>query len=192
VPGPNQNYLTPENRVPERELPYPWESCIISGGGWSFTPDAEYMETRDAVHMLVDVVSKGGNLLLNIAPGPDGKWQEGAYELLAGIGAWMEVNAAAIYGARARAPYKQGDVCVVDGADGAVYAFLLAGEGEDAPPAEVVVPALAPDPGATVRMLGDGRDLEWRRRGEDVVVTIPAALRRAAPGAHAWTLRIGE
>jgi len=37
VAGPHQNYLTPENRVPEKMLPYPWESCIIMGGGWSYS-----------------------------------------------------------------------------------------------------------------------------------------------------------
>ena len=43
--GKNQNYLTPENRVPEKELPYPWESCIIAGGGWSWVPNAKYKST---------------------------------------------------------------------------------------------------------------------------------------------------
>ena len=43
VPGKNQNYLTPENRVPEVALPYPWESCIIAGGSWSWVPNAKYM-----------------------------------------------------------------------------------------------------------------------------------------------------
>ncbi|MBP7511694.1 MAG: alpha-L-fucosidase, partial [Bacteroidia bacterium] len=47
VYGKNQNYLTPENRVPAKPLPYPWESCIISGGGWSHTPDAKYMSGRE-------------------------------------------------------------------------------------------------------------------------------------------------
>ena len=79
VYGKNQNYLTPENRVPQQALPYPWESCIISGGGWSYTPDAKYMSGREAVQMLVDIVAKGGNLLLNIAPSPEGEWQQGAH-----------------------------------------------------------------------------------------------------------------
>ena len=70
VPGKNQNYLTPENRVPDKALGYPWESCIIAGGGWSWVPEANYMSGRQAVHMLVDIVAKGGNLLLNVAPGP--------------------------------------------------------------------------------------------------------------------------
>lgn len=82
VHGKNQNYLTPENRVPARTLPYPWESCIISGGGWSHTPNASYMSGREGIQLLVDIVAKGGNLLLNVAPGPEGEWQKGAYDLL--------------------------------------------------------------------------------------------------------------
>ena len=42
VPGKNQNYLTPENTVPDHALQYPRESCIIAGGGWSHTFDAKY------------------------------------------------------------------------------------------------------------------------------------------------------
>lgn len=41
VEGPYQNYLTPENQIPGKLLPYPWESCIIMGGGWSYTFDAK-------------------------------------------------------------------------------------------------------------------------------------------------------
>ncbi|NOR76689.1 MAG: alpha-L-fucosidase, partial [Draconibacterium sp.] len=82
VRGPNQNYLTPENHVPETQLPYPWESCIIAGGGWSWVPNPHFMTPKQAIHMLIDIVAKGGNLLYNIGPGPDGEWPDGAYELL--------------------------------------------------------------------------------------------------------------
>ncbi len=50
VPGKNQNYLTPENEVPEHMLPYPWESCIISGGSWSWVPDAKYKSPQQVIH----------------------------------------------------------------------------------------------------------------------------------------------
>ena len=112
VYGKNQNYLTPENRVPEKALPYPWESCITAGGGWSWSPDAKYMSGKAVVQMLVDIVTKGGNLLLNIAPGPEGQWHDDAYKLLDDIGAWMKVNGEAIYGTRALAPFKEGKVCI--------------------------------------------------------------------------------
>jgi alpha-L-fucosidase len=59
VYGKNQNYLTPENRVPEMALPFPWESCIIAGGSWSWIPNAKYMSGKDAVQLLVDIVVKG-------------------------------------------------------------------------------------------------------------------------------------
>ena len=124
VYGKNQNYLTPENRVPEKPLPYPWESCIISGGGWSFTPDAKYMSGREGVHLLVDIVAKGGNLLLNVAPGPDGTWQQGAYDLLAEMGAWLKVNGEAIYGSRPAAPYIDGRLRLTRGKDGSALLRL--------------------------------------------------------------------
>ena len=66
------------------------------------------MSGREAVHLLVDVVAKGGNLLLNVAPGPDGTWQQGAYDLLAEMGAWLKVNGEAIYGSRPIAPSRTG------------------------------------------------------------------------------------
>ena len=125
VPGKNQNYLTPENTVPKEALPYPWESCIIAGGGWSWTPNATYMTGRDAIHLLVDIVAKGGNLLLNIAPGPEGQWHEGAYQLLSEIGDWMKVNNEAIYETRAIAPYKEGNICFTQKKDGSIYLIYL-------------------------------------------------------------------
>ncbi len=191
VPGKNQNYLTPENRVPEKALPYPWESCIIAGGGWSWVPDPEFLSVRETVHLLVDIVAKGGNLLLNIAPSPEGTWHPGAYALLEGVGEWMEVNGEAIYGTRALPPYKSGQVCLTK-KGGAVYAVYLAGDGETAPPERVHVDGFAPVSGARVTMLGVDGDLEWELREEGFTVTIPAAVREKPPCGDAWALRVAE
>jgi alpha-L-fucosidase len=190
VYGKNQNYLTPENRVPEKALPYPWESCIISGGGWSFTPDAKYMSGRDGVHMLVDIVAKGGNLLLNIAPGPDGTWQQGAYDLLAQIGAWMKVNGEAIYGSRAIEPYAEGRVRMTRQKNGTTYFVYLPEKGETAMPAEIRVTSHQPAPGAIVTLLGSAATLAWRPDGAGFVVTIPQSVRSAPPCQHAWTIKV--
>jgi len=191
VYGKNQNYLTPENRVPEKELPYPWESCIIAGGGWSWVPNARYKSVHETVHLLVDIVAKGGNLLLNIAPGPDGTWHKEAYTLLSGVGAWMDVNSEAIYATRAIAPYKADNICLTQKvADGSVYAIYLAGEGESVLPASVRVNGVFPTDNATVSLLGSEGDLIWQGDSDGFSARIPAAVRQAPPADHAWTLRI--
>jgi alpha-L-fucosidase len=191
VPGAHQNYLTPENRVPEQALPYPWESCIIAGGGWSWVPDARYKSVRETVHLLADIVAKGGNLLLNIAPGPDGAWHDGAYELLEGVGAWLELNGEAIYGTRAVAPYKTGNVCLTrKAAEGATYAIYLAAEGETAPPPEIYLDGVEIPEGSRVILLGAEGELSWSVTAAGARLAVPRALRQDPPGRHAWTFRI--
>jgi alpha-L-fucosidase len=190
VYGKNQNYLTPENRVPDKALPYPWESCIISGGGWSFTPNAKYMKSGDAVHLLVDIVSKGGNLLLNIAPGPDGTWQPGAHDLLKAMGAWMAVNGEAIYETRAIEPYKEGKVCMTRRPNGTTYFLYLADEQETTMPREIRVASHRPVEGATVTLLGSTARLAWKADGNGFVVTIPESVRATPPCRYAWTVRV--
>ena len=86
VEGPYQNYLTPEARVPDQALPHPWEVPMPMAQSWSFVPDDTYKSPRTLIHMLADVVAKGGNLLLNIGPGPDGRWHEAAYDRLEALG----------------------------------------------------------------------------------------------------------
>jgi len=192
VYGRNQNYLTPENRVPDMPLPYPWESCIISGGGWSFTPGAKYMSGREAVHLLVDIVAKGGNLLLNVAPGPDGTWQQGAYDLLRDMGAWMKVNGDAIYGSRPIAPYKDGKVRMTSQKDGSAFFLYLADENETVMPREIRVTSHRPAQGARVTLLGASAPLTWRAEGDGFVVTIPGSVRASAPCRYAWTIKVSQ
>ena len=189
VHGRNQNYLTPENTVPAAALPYPWESCIISGGGWSFTPDAKYMSGRNAVHLLVDIVAKGGNLLLNVAPGPDGTWQQGAYDLLQDIGAWLKVNGEAIYNSRAVAPYVDGKVRLTKQRDGTVYFIYLADADETAMPATIRVTAHRPAEAAQVSLVGGGA-LDWTPDAGGFVVRVPEAMRAKPPSRYAWVVRV--
>ena len=192
VHGKNQNYLTPENRVPEKTLPYPWESCIISGGGWSHTNNAKYMTPREGIHMLVDIVAKGGNLLLNVAPGPDGTWQQGAYDLLKAYGVWMDVNAEGIYNSKAIAPFKENNICMTQQDDGTTYFFYLAREGETQIPSEIVIKSHQPAKGATIAILGSKKQLKWVKEGDGFKVTIPNLIRNNPPCDHAWTIKVSE
>jgi len=190
VPGKNQNYLTPENHVPEKALPYPWESCIIAGGGWSWVPEATYMNGRQVVHLLVDIVAKGGNLLLNIAPGPRGQWHDGAYAMLEELADWMSVNSEAIYATRAIAPYAEGKIRLTRKKDSTVYAIYLADEGENRLPSRLFLSSIQPAPGATVRLVGSSRDLAWEPSGNGFVASISTDLRETTPPSYAWVFRI--
>jgi len=191
VYGKNQNYLTPENRVPEKTLPYPWESCIISGGGWSYTPNATYMSGREGIHMLIDVVAKGGNLLLNIAPSPEGEWQQGACDLLEEYGNWMKVNNSAIYNTKPIAPFKENNICMTQNKNGNVFLFYLAEEGENKIPSEIIVKSIEPKKGTKITMLGSKKRLKWTRLDQGFKVEIPEKLQNNLPSKYAWTLKVG-
>lgn len=188
VYGKNQNYLTPENRVPEKALPYPWESCIIAGGGWSWVPDAKYMSGKEAVQMLVDIVVKGGNLLLNIAPGPEGQWHDEAYRLLEDIGGWMKVNGEAVYGTRALAPYKEGKVCISKKGGNTIYIYYMAEEGETMP-STVGMTTFSLPAGAKVEMLGRKGLLKWQKNGSGFTVSIPEPVRKAPASKYVWVMK---
>ena len=191
VPGKNQNYLTPENRVPEKALSYPWESCIIAGGGWSWVPNAKYMSGRKAVHMLVDIVAKGGNLLYNVAPGPDGSWHDEAYELFEKIGDWMRINSEAIYGTRTLTPYKEGKVCLTQ-KENTIYAIYLADENETGMPSSIWLSSIALDENVKLSLLGTEHQLSWKKVGNGFMVEIPKKFQKIPPCKYAWVIKISK
>ncbi len=185
VGGEFENILTPEQRIPDEPPGQAWESCLTMGNGWSFRPDDRYKPPRQLIHMLVDIVAKGGNLLLNIGPGPDGRMAPEALDRLREIGAWMKVNSPAIHGTRPIAPYKEGDVCFTS-KGGSVYGIILAGEDETVPPGKIALRALRPRRGTPVRMLGVTQPLPCTCVADAVVVDLPPP--RTLPCEHAWVL----
>ncbi len=193
VHGKNQNYLTPENRVPAKALPYPWESCIISGGGWSYTPEAKYKSGLAAIHMLVDIVAKGGNLLLNIAPSPTGEWDEGAYNLLKEYADWMKVNSEAIYETRALAPYKVDNICMTRKKDNsAIYFYYMAKKNETELPAEININnAYKPEKTSKIKLLGTDTELKWEKTGKNSFkIFIPKNIRENPPAKYVWVFKL--
>jgi alpha-L-fucosidase len=193
VQGSNQNYLTPENRVPETQLPYPWESCIIAGGGWAWVPNPQFMSPKQAIHMLIDIVAKGGNLLYNIGPAPDGTWPEAAYKLLDEMGKWIDVNGEAIYSTRAIAPFKTENICLTQKKDTkAVYAIYLDntdGSVEKLPESFTVKGILA-SKNAKLNLLGSAGNLKWENTSEGVKIFIPEKIRKNLPCELAWAVKI--
>ena len=191
VTGKYENYRTPEQQIPDKLLDYPWETCMTMATSWSYVPGDIYKPTNKIIHMLVDIVCKGGNYLLNIGPSPEGEWADTAYARLREIGNWMSVNGVAIYGSRPVEPYKSGKVCFTQGKDGTVYAIYLAEPGETLMPAAITVNGVKFPKGSSVGLLGSKTFLKWREAPNgSMLITIPAGLRKKPPCSHAWCFMI--
>ena len=72
-------------------------------------PGSKYLSDDTLVRTLIDIVAKGGNLLLNIAPGPLGDFDTDAYRMLEEIGEWMKINSECIYNTRINDPWRQNE-----------------------------------------------------------------------------------
>ncbi len=189
VEGRYQNYRTPEQHVPDTPPDYVWETCLTMATSWSYVATDTYKPARELIHLLVDIVAKGGNLLLNIGPSPEGDLAPAALERLEELGAWMEINGSALYNSRAVAPYREGRVCYTRMPDATVHAIYLAEEGETRPPARITMTAFKPRAGSPVSMLGVAEPLPWEIGAHGVVVPIPEPVRSLPPCQHAWVLR---
>jgi alpha-L-fucosidase len=97
IPG---DFETPEQYVPE--VPPKgrmWETCMTINDSWGYNAgDCNYKSVSRLIRTLVEVVSKGGNLLLNVGPRPDGTIQPEFVSRLKMMGRWLEENGDAIYG----------------------------------------------------------------------------------------------
>ncbi|RED85198.1 alpha-L-fucosidase [Cohnella phaseoli] len=188
VGGPYENIVTPEQAIPDRPMNIPWESCITLGTSFSFRYEDEYKSTRRLVHMLLEIVSKGGNLALNVGPQPDGRLPEGAVKRIKELGAWLEQYGEGIYGTRICDPYFTGEWAFTSKADN-VYAFRLYPDEQAPVTAELVIPYAREV--VAVEELGSKRRLEFERCGEGIKVHLSEADGWAigeAPIAHAFRI----
>ncbi|MDR6943548.1 alpha-L-fucosidase [Mucilaginibacter pocheonensis] len=178
VSGQYENYTTPEQEVPEVPLDHPWESCITMGNSWSYVPRDHYKSVQQIVQLLVKIVSRGGNLLMNIGPGPDGDWDPVAYERLKGISDWMKVNGEGIYNSKSVAPYSTGNIFYTKAKnDKAIYAFVLSDQEKVALPASISVKVSKPK---KVTLLGSSQRLKWKQQNDEIVINIPAGLQQSS------------
>ena len=103
VPG-GWDIKTPEQlmvreRVKVDGKPVLWETCQTFSGSWGYHRDeSSWKSVEQLVQMLIDTVSKGGNLLLNVGPTARGEFDQRALDRLSGIGKWMKYHSRSIYG----------------------------------------------------------------------------------------------
>ena len=92
---------TPEQHIPQKGYPgRDWEACMTLNDTWGFKRDDNNWKSTDTLLFnLVDIVSKGGNYLLNVGPTSEGIIPQPSLDRLAEVGKWMKVNGEAIYGA---------------------------------------------------------------------------------------------
>ena len=96
------HFDTPEQRIPANRPTRSWETCMTTNESWGFNlHDHDWKSPSLLISQLCEVVSQGGNYLLNVGPRPDGTIPEPSLAALQTIGAWMRVNACAIYGTKA-------------------------------------------------------------------------------------------
>lgn len=189
VSGEFENYVTPEQQIPDHYMPIPWETCMTMGESWSYVPKGNFKSARKLIHILTDVVSKNGNLLLNIAPSPEGDYHAEAYQRLEEIGKWMKVNSEAIYNTRGDNELGKQNKLVFTHNGNTTYAIYRADEGE-ALPASIEINKLALAKNAVVNLVGRTEKLKWTAKDGKVVVEIPEKMRKAAGDSYAWVLKI--
>jgi len=188
--------------------PSHWQTdTSVSNKSWGYVHNDTYKTSEFVVHQLVDIVSKNGNLLLNIGPRSDGTIPEEEQQILREVGAWLKVNGEAIYGTR---PWKicgEGPTKVAGGAfhdtDTKPYTeedFRFTRKGSTLYAIGLAWPAggvahihnLGTDtPGGSpeiqrVTLLGSEARIEWQQQGDGLTVKLPAQ----APSKYGYALRI--
>jgi alpha-L-fucosidase len=183
--------------------PLPWQTCS-SNGDWFYSDGYNYKTTAQVITMLADIVSKNGNLLLNIVQYADGSLPRESERLMQELAPWMKVNGEAIHGTRPWKLFGEGPTSTNAGAfqesadytardirfttkGNTLYAITL---GE--PSGSVAIASLARGNAhekravRSVHLLGRRQPLTFRQTDSALVVDLPPAL----PSRHASALRI--
>ncbi len=99
------DFVSPEQIIPRQGIrdengeKLTWEACITLNNNWGYaSQDRNYKTVTDVIHMLVECVSKDGNLLLNVGPNAYGEIPDESIRILEEVGLWMEKNSESIYG----------------------------------------------------------------------------------------------
>lgn len=182
---PHCDYLTTEYAGYSAVQAKKWEACRGIGNSFGynqFEEDSDYASAESLIEMLVEIVSRNGNLLLNVGPRPDGSIPEPQLRALSGIGKWLAVNGEAIYASR---PWQVSEIAIPGGGkacftakDGLLYASLL---GLPDQSRQVILPLTQTQVPGHAKLLATGTDLVCESREQGWLVHLPDALPGPTP-----------
>ena len=176
VTGKYENYRTPEKMIPDRQLPYPWETCVPLSKDWGYVPGAEFKTPQQILNMLVEVVAKGGSLLLGVGPTPSGVIEPVVVERLTAIGEWLQTNGEAIYGTRTLPLCNEDNIWFTQSKDYRnKYAIIVVDDPRKVGSTLTWRFNLPSNKKGEMVLLNTGETLKYKVKGGQVEVVLPAA-----------------
>ena len=175
IRGKNENYQTPEQGIPAKQLDIPWESCITLSHAWGWTPNAKFKSPNKVIGILSEIVAKGGCLALGVGPKADGTIQPEVVNTLLKIGSWLNKNGQAIYSTVNAAHYNDGKVWFTADKNGkTLYAIYALEDGEKTPK---TITWTENKPKGKLVLLQNGKSVKYTVKGNQVTVTLPSGLK---------------
>lgn len=175
IRGKNENYQTPEQGIPAKQLDIPWESCITLSHAWGWTPNAKFKSPNKVIGILSEIVAKGGCLALGVGPKADGTLQPEVMKNLLQIGNWLNKNGQAIYSTVNAAHYNDGKVWFTADKNGkTLYAIYALEDGEKTPK---TITWTENKPKGKLVLLQNGKSVKYTVKGNQVTVTLPSGLK---------------
>ena len=193
MPGRHGDYFSSEYEDAEGVgIFHPWEESRGIGGSYGFNRDEnidDYNTSEGLVHELVDIVSRGGNLLLNVGPTADGRIPVIMQQRLVDIGDWLKVNGEAIYGTRpweGSGPNRQKEKSPYFTKKGKDL-FVICTQW---PEKEFETEGIVVEDMTGISLLGYDGAVDWRFSEDSVIIRPPDINPATEPCDYAWVFKI--